>query len=145
MKINFTKREYKVLLEMLYLADWMLHAHEVGPKQDAYHDLEQKILGLAGEFGCEDLVEYSEKLNVYFPSKEVEDSDTVQNCIEEYDEETFWDELVSRLAERDVLRKHTKEELSRMTGDDRIMLFWKAEEFYNDEFEVNGLKRVKIE
>ena len=27
MKINFTKREYAALLDVIYLTDWMLHSH----------------------------------------------------------------------------------------------------------------------
>ena len=27
MKINITKKEYQTLLDMLYLSDWVLHAH----------------------------------------------------------------------------------------------------------------------
>ncbi len=145
MKINFTKREYKVLLEMIYLADWMRHAHEAGLKQDAYRVLAQKILSLAGEFGCEDLVEHCEDPNEYMPSQELEDADTVRDCIEEYDDATFWEELITRLARRDVLRKHTKEELLRMTEKERAMLILQVEESYADEFELNGLGRIKIE
>ncbi|NLB65870.1 MAG: hypothetical protein GX803_05315 [Lentisphaerae bacterium] len=145
MKINFTKREYRLLLEMMYLADWMLHAHEPGSKKDPYHALEQKILSLAREFGCEDLVEHSAHLNEYCPTQAFEEADTIRGCIEDYDDATFWDELISRLAERDVFRKHTAEELARMTGEDRIALSWRAEESYADEFKTNGLERIKIE
>ena len=146
MKINFTKREYQVLLEMIYLADWMLHAHERGGrKKDPYHALEQKLLSLASEFGCEDLVEHSERLNEYFPTEAFVEADTIQGYIEDYDDATFWDELISRLAERDVSRKHTQEELSGMTGEDRVMTYWRAEMSYAEEFDTNGLERIKIE
>jgi hypothetical protein len=145
MKMNFTKREYHALLEMIYLADWMLHAHEPNRKEDVYHALEQKILSVAKEFGCEDLVEHSERLNEYFPTKTLEESDAIQGAIADYDDATFWDEIISRLAERDVSRRHTEEELARLTGEDRVVLYWKAEKPYADEFETNGLDRIRIE
>jgi len=28
MKINFTKKEYAVLVEMTLIADWVIHAHK---------------------------------------------------------------------------------------------------------------------
>lgn len=145
MKMNFTKREYQVLLEMIYLADWMLHAHEPRKQEDAYHALEQKILGLARDFGCEDLVEHSERLNEYFPTETLEESDAIQGSIQEYDDATFWDGLITRLAERDVWRKHTEQELARMSGEQRVALYCAAEKPYADEFETNGLDRIRIE
>ncbi|NLB54671.1 MAG: hypothetical protein GX811_02700 [Lentisphaerae bacterium] len=144
MKINFTKREYKVLLEMMYLADWMIHAHEPDRRKDSYRELEQKILSLASEFGYDDLVEYHEDFNEYFHTREFED-DTIRDRIEDYDDATFWDELAYKLAERDVYRKHTEEELARMTREDRALLFFEKERSYTDEFITNGLERIKIE
>lgn len=46
MKINFTKREYQALVEMLLLADWVMHAHEVDPNPATkpYKDLRKKVL-----------------------------------------------------------------------------------------------------
>ncbi len=145
MKINFTKREYRTLLEMLYLADWMLHAHVAGHTEDAYHTLEQKIMSFASEFGCEDLVEHSKSFNEYFPTRTFEEAGAIRGYINDYNDATFWDELISRLAERDIFRKHTDEELNRMTGEDRGTLFWQSEKHYADEFSINGLDRIKIE
>ena len=144
MKIHFTKREYRVLLDMIYLADWMLHAHESERRQDEYHTLEQKILSLAKEFGCEDLVEHSESCDQYFPTRQQEESKAVQNAVENYNAHTLWDELISRLAERDVLKKFGEDALNRMTGDERANLFWEAEKPYVDEFEINGLDRLRV-
>ncbi len=43
MKLNFSKKEYAALLEMLYMADWVLHAHseEKGESTEEYRLLMQ--------------------------------------------------------------------------------------------------------
>ncbi len=145
MKINFTKREYRILLEIIFLADWMLHAHKADRTKDSYRDLEQKIMSSAGEFGCEDWVEYVEELDEYVLTTAFDEADTLRGCIEDYDEATFWNELISKLAARDILRRHSEEELAQMTGKERVTLYGKVEDSYADEFEINGLNRIKIE
>ncbi len=146
MKVNFTKREYAALLDMIYLADWMLHAHvEEEEIHDDYSALEQNILSHAREFGCENKIVYDAKLEQYFPTLAYEESEQIHGVIDNYNDETFWDELIERLAERDVLRKFGQEKLRSMSGEERMHLFWEAEKPYADEFEMNGLDRLKIE
>jgi hypothetical protein len=34
MKINFTKKEYAAVVEMILTADWVIHAHETEPTDE---------------------------------------------------------------------------------------------------------------
>ena len=144
MNINFTNREYEALLDMIYLADWMLHAHDTEKSDDIYQALEQKILGYAKDFGCGDKIVFDPKLQQHFPTRAYEESEEIQGVIDDYDNETFWDELSDRLATRDLVRQHGAERLDSMTPKDRIHAFCEAESLYADEFETNGLDRVEI-
>ena len=58
MKLNFSKKEYAALLEMLYMADWVLHAHseEKGESTEEYRLLMQKALEAAKNFNLEEAV-----------------------------------------------------------------------------------------
>jgi hypothetical protein len=49
MKINFTKKEYRLLLDMVEIAEWVLNAHKSDPSDEIkkYSDLYQKILSYA--------------------------------------------------------------------------------------------------
>ena len=49
MKINLTNKEYVTLLEVLHMADWVLHAHYAPPSPNR-STIEQKTLALAKEF-----------------------------------------------------------------------------------------------
>ena len=58
MKINFRKKEYRTLVEMLLIADSVLRAHETEPRDETtpFHDLRKKVLvhhkerGMADDF-----------------------------------------------------------------------------------------------
>ncbi len=58
--MEFTRKEYECLLDVLYIADWVMNAHKVedAPKTEAYRKLEQKIFSYAKDMGFENLVEY---------------------------------------------------------------------------------------
>jgi len=53
MKINFTKKEYQTLVEMLLTADWVIRSHEEEPRAEtkAYDDPRKKVLSHVKEMG----------------------------------------------------------------------------------------------
>ena len=54
MKINITKKEYRLLLEMLYLADWMMNSQSVERRYKEHEELKKKIFPLYKEMGSEE-------------------------------------------------------------------------------------------
>jgi len=58
MKINITKKEYRTLLEMIEIANWVLFAHKIekDPETDKFRELEQKLLSYAKDMGAKHLV-----------------------------------------------------------------------------------------
>jgi len=147
MKINFTKKEYKVLLEMITLADWILHATKVekDPRTEKHRELGEKIYSYAAEMGYGHLIEYSKTLGSHFPSRQFEENSSVRTFIEEYENNTFWEDLVERLADRDLLREFGEEKLSAMSRDEMMIRTMRLEEKYNAEFVANGLDNLVIE
>ncbi len=145
MKINFTKKEYKALLTVLYISDWVMHSHdtELDPETQKYKDLEQKILSFAKDFGMDDCVERDAKLGGFFHTRNFEDE--VMKFIERYDDNSFWDELADRLADRDFLRKYGEEAILKMTPEERFQKYCDFEDKYNEEFEENGLENIRID
>ena len=100
MKINFTKKEYRLLLEFMYLGDWMMSSQldEVKYTEDNEHNaLYQKIFSHAKEMGFEDLVEHSPADNMYFETRIFEEL-MDETYVDPYDEECFWEVLIRELA-----------------------------------------------
>jgi hypothetical protein len=145
MKITLTKKEYLALLDMFEIADWVLHSHKVEEPGETkpYRDLEQKIYGLAEEFGCQRLVEYSGPDARYYPSRELEEG-AAMDFIEAFEEDTFWSRLVEHLAERDLVRELGEQKFAILDRTKRWEKMEALEEKYWEEFEVNGVKRLEI-
>lgn len=145
MKINFTKKEFEVLLNVVYMADWVIDAHQEGDNDETkqYRDLEQKIFSYAKEFGLEKYVQWEAKFQNFFPTRELEDGNA-REFIEQFEDDTFWDELTDRLAKRDFIRKYGEEAISKMDVRERFEKFDEFEEKYLLEFEENGIENIKI-
>ena len=146
MKIDITKKEYRALLDVFHLADWVLHAYktEEGPETEEYRALEQKILSLAAEMGFGQLVEFDDETGKYFPTREYEDTSSVMDAIVDYDNECFWEELIERLASRDLILQEGKDKVLAMDFEERSVKTEALREKYSDEFYKNGLSRMVI-
>ena len=147
MKILFTKSEYRTLFDMIYIAEWVLTAFErpTEPELQPYAHLAQKIYSHAKEMGWESLVDASAKDNEYVPAESYEKKSGVQEMIDAYDEEIFWDELAERLAERDVYNTLTEEQRARLSNEAYAKLAAPIVERYNRELAAHGIQRLKID
>ena len=143
MKINFTKKQFRILLDLIYAGDYMINGIRVGDEIiKEYEDIQQYVSSFAKAFGYEDLVEFDKEYNMYFETRKYEESG-IHDLISEYDTEVFWDELSLNLAKRDVVRDN--KEIDKMSQEERMSLIWEREEDYNEEFYENGLSNVKVE
>ena len=145
MNINVNKQEYRLLLDMLAIADWIMHAYSVG-KED-YHEkheaLKNKLLSYYKEMGAEDIIDPSEELGVCYETKEYEDY-IQEQFIEPYEDEYFWDELIEQLGKRDLLKSIGIEQYNKMELIERITKLDEKMEQYGLEFEEHGIDRLQI-
>ena len=146
MKINITKKEYRLLLDILYLGDWMLTAHDQKemPEKEKHQDVIQKFYSYAEEMGYGNLIEADKTLNRYYETREYEDTSEVDEIIENYNNATFWEELVPRLAMRDAEETEGSGAINKMSPEERIRLLHPMEEQYHEEFMANDLTNLKI-
>jgi hypothetical protein len=145
-KIDFTRAEYRALLDLISLGEWVLAAHDVkeDPKKKGYKDVVQKVFSYAKKFGCEKLVEYDQDYEMYFETREYQESEK-EEYLEKFENNTFWDELINRLSERDFINEHGIERAREMSFDERIRNIHRHEERYSEEFAKNGLERIRID
>lgn len=145
MKLNLTASEYRLLLDLVYLGEWMACARlesDEHPRVKKYGPLVQKIYSYAAEAGCGELIERLRESGRLEPTRQFEEDDDLLEVIHEYDQDSFWDELIDRLAERDVRA---------VTGDGQLPPFKEyldlaapIEEKYAREFETHGLGRMQL-
>ena len=146
MKIEFSKAEYRSLIELLYLAEWVLTSHDEkpDPKKERYSHLCQKIYASAKAMGCESLIENEKSLRTFMPTQKLEELESVREAIEFYNSETFWEELIERLVERDMIVMLPTMAKEPATPEEYWEMASPIEERYVTEFGSNGVRRLKI-
>jgi hypothetical protein len=147
MKIELAKDEYGALLEMIYIADWVINAHdaEIDPAKKRYRDLEQKIYAFAEEMGYGHLVEHVASRKEFYPTNELELEGQPRKLIDEYDDSTFWGDLAERLAWRDLIEKEGEKRVETMEFPERFEKLENLYNHYSEEFEANGIDRLTIQ
>lgn len=143
MKVSFNPKEYARILELVHLGLWMAGARPDDPATmpERYADAAQKVLGLAEPFGCADLVELDVNWQ-YFPNEKL--TEGVRGKIEEFVDDAFWSELVSRLAERDLRRELGATKLSDELSEDEERRLAELEDGYWREFETGGIDHLVV-
>ncbi len=146
MKIDITKKEYLTLLEILEIVDWVLHAHHTKERSETrkYREIEQKIFSYAKDIGFENLVSYDSQLKRYFSTRKFEDTSPGMDFVREFENDSFWDELVQRLVERDLIRQVGEERLLSMEAHERFEKEAPFEKRYADEFYNNELENLTL-
>src|SRR5690625_4976755 len=143
MKINFTKKQYRLLLDLVYIGRFVINGIRTSDQiLEEYEEIQQYVYSFAKKMGCGDLVEYNRESNMFYETNEF-DKMVMERYIEEYDAEVLWKELATGLEERDVMKCSTgKDEIK---PEELIMKIWAREEEYNEEFYENGLDNVKVD
>lgn len=144
MKINFTKKQYISLIKLLHLGTWMANAHRTDDRIEEFEELEQYVLSVCKSFGMDDSVEYDKELKMFFLTEEFLEESGVEELIDEYDNDTFWEELIHRMAERDMEKKYAEDTIRKMKFEERIDKEWPFIRIYEEEFLENGLTNLRL-
>ncbi len=132
MNIEFTKKQYEQLLKLVYLGNWLASAHRTDDRIKKFDDLESYVFSFAKEMGFGAFVD-DEPLNGrnYFPTWQFEEG--VHDLIEDYDDETFWEELIERLADMRFDEKYSEQDYQKMTREEYLEKYY---EIYNAIVEI---------
>jgi len=141
----FTSKEFARLLELMHLGMRMVEGRqgEESPQVQRYSELEQKLYELATPLGCADLVDVGD-MGQLVPSEKLLEDERLAKIGGDYDNDTFWHELVSRLADRDLATEQTRQSVLGTGGPsiDAEGRLHALEDAYWDEFETNDLANV---
>lgn len=148
MKVSFTAKEYRQLLELVHLGMWSVTAYqgEDTPAAKRYYALDQKLLEAATEMGCADLVELRDDATLQ-PAAKLSEDERVREIQSEFQNDVFWHELVARFADRELASTQAKHGLATPgvepppSSDEQLK---KIEERYWKEFEKNDLNNLVL-
>lgn len=143
MKIEFTKEQYENLIKLVHVGNFVINGIRVGEDEiTQYNDLESYIYKHAKDFDLANLV--AEEDGEFYPSQELEADEDLEQYMEEYTEEIFWDELGDRLAVQAILEHYDDESLNKMDAEQQFFLRMHVADQFQEEFEENGLEKVRV-
>ena len=123
MNIELSKKEFRRLLDLVYIGNWILNSTRGSDRIVDYDQVESKLFGLCRNTGMDQLVEKWEGIDI--PSRAFADGG-IHEAIMDYEDTVFFEILAEELARRDmdyqpVSRENYDELVSRM--DDYIAEF----------------------
>ena len=133
MNIELSKKEFRRLLDLVYIGNWILNSTRGEDRFSDYDRVESKLFALCRTAGMDTLVETWQGEDV--PSRAFAEGG-IHEAIMDYEDTVFFEILAEELARRDmdyqpVSRENYDELVSRM--DDYIA-----------EFEVNGTNNLVL-
>jgi hypothetical protein len=140
--IELSEEHYRMLLKLLYLGKLMYTLNRDESCMDA-DPVEQLIFSFTKDFNSEDMVEFKEVTRQYFPTKKFQEE--IYARVDYYDDEVFWNELIHRLAKRDMIEDMGKTKVNKMSKTDYIDKLFKYTLRYKDDFEKFGINRLEID
>ena len=146
MKINFTNKEYRLLLDMVEIAEWVLNSHRTDPSDEIkkYSEIYQKVLSYAKEMGFENLITYDKNLGGFYATFEYEESEHMR-YIEQFEDDVFWEALPNRLAMRDLVKQVGEKRYMEMEFEERATKLVELESIYYKELNENGIDNLRFE
>ncbi|MDO8504409.1 MAG: hypothetical protein Q7S36_00975 [Candidatus Liptonbacteria bacterium] len=142
-EVKFSKAQFFALMKAVYLGNWVANATRTKRTEKEYEELESYIFSHAAEFGFGKYVDDEPAGGrEYFPNREFEEGTGVDKLHEEYDNETFWEELAERLGERDFWNKYGKKVIRKMTQEEYFEKLYECIDGWQLELEKVGLDRL---
>src|SRR4030067_758701 len=139
MEIKFTKEQYETLIKLVYLGYWMIKSTHGDEEAEKFEEIEQYIFSLAKDFKLENYIRHNKEFDKYFPTIEFEEESKVEKYISEYNDGILWDELINRLAMRDLIKKYGEDEVEERVEKQQPFI-----EKYENEFSKNGIENLVL-
>jgi hypothetical protein len=143
MKIELTEEQFKTLLKLAYMARWIA-TYRNAEDVEEYVSLEEYLFSLADECGLEKFAEYNEEIDGYIPSREFEEETNIRGIMNEYEDSIFWDQLISRLVYRDLIRTIGEENIKNADREEVMKMQENFVKSYLQEFSRNGIENLEI-
>jgi hypothetical protein len=148
MKIDFSKEEYRALVEVFSLSGMVLDAYGRGqvPEKKKFYELEQKIYASCDDFGSGDMIRRDPQSNELARKWKEKTPERMVRIYDQFVDDAFWEELIIRMAGRDLQAEMTwagvgEEALAEEKWQKRKN---ELEHKYENEFRTSGLGRLGL-
>lgn len=134
MNIDLTGKEFRRLLDMVYIGNWILNSTRTTDRFEDYDLVQEKLFSLCAKNGMPSLVQTWH--GHVFPSRAYEDGG-IHEAIADYEDAVFFDILAEELARRDMISDG-------LDDTDTEALALRMGE-YMSEFEKNGIANLRLD
>lgn len=134
MNIDLTGKEFRRLLDMVYIGNWILNSTRTTDRFEDYDLVQEKLFSLCTKNGMPSLVQTWH--GHVFPSRAYEDGG-IHEAIADYEDAVFFDILAEELARRDMISDG-------LSDNDTEALALRMDD-YMAEFEINGVANLKVD
>ncbi|MEA4895767.1 MAG: hypothetical protein VB064_10965 [Oscillospiraceae bacterium] len=133
MDIKLSTKEFRHLLDLVYIGNWILNSTRGNDRFEDYDLVQEKIFALAAQNGLPELTQTY--LGRVFPSRAYEEGG-IHDAIADYEDAVFFDILAEELARRDMTEEHLNpDDLNELTA---------RMDTYMSEFEANGIENINL-
>lgn len=132
--IELTNKEYRRLLDLVYIGNWILNSARENDRIVDYDNLESKIFSKCEELDMPQL--YAKRAGWFYPSRAFQEGG-IHEAIMDYEDTSFFEILAEELARKDM-----DDEM--VNPDDIEDLAQRMDEYMLD-FEENGLTKIYYE
>ena len=133
MNIQLSQKEFRHLLDLVYIGNWILNSTRGLDRFEAYDELQEKIFTYALLNNMPELTQHF--MGHIFPSQAYEEGG-IHEAIADYEDAVFFDILAEELARRDMSEEH-------LNPDDLNELSARMDSYMN-EFELNGIENISL-
>lgn len=134
MQIELSTKEFRRLLDMVYIGNWILNSTRGNDRFADYDDLESKLFALCRNNGMDVLAQ--DWNGTVIPSQAYEEGG-IQEVIALYEDNVFYEILAEELSRRDMgyadITEENYDEIVNRIGQ------------YMKEFELSGVDRLVLE
>lgn len=102
-KLEMTSKQYEKLIEAVFLGTWVVNSTEM-ELNDEFEEVRELVLSTFYRAGNRELVTYNNQADLYDLDINYE-SKLLDTYVEEYDEFSFWDKLIEKLAEKELVKQ----------------------------------------
>lgn len=134
MQIELTSKEFRNLLDMVYIGNWVLNSTRGDDRFQIYDDLESKLFALARDRGMSVLTQDWNGTPV--PSRAYAEGG-IHEAIAYYEDNVFYEILAEELSRRDM-------NYPEITDDNYEEIVGRMDR-YMSEFELSGLDHLILE
>lgn len=137
--LEITEKDYKKLVELIYLGVVLHHTYD-DKEYKTMHRAEQAIYAQAHKFNAQNLIRYIPELKKYDVTHEL--MDRMDLFRSSYDYNSFYDELISRLSEKEFMNFYSFQELKTMNQKQKDEALQFIIEKYDSAAKRGGLEKI---